>query len=131
MVGKKMSSAHATKLHGYDHCNDTMGRGFGLSFGPSIGGIIGNPLPNLFFQSVGPNTLVFSSNHTVSISFIQAKFAIITPALITGALLNEFVLGLYAIHGSIYFTDLCICHMTWHPDGLFFKMGCWILPEVQ
>jgi Amt family ammonium transporter len=27
--------------------------GFGLSFGPSIGGIIGN-LP--FFQSVGPNT---------------------------------------------------------------------------
>jgi Amt family ammonium transporter len=39
--------------------------GFGLSFGPSIG-IIGNPLPNLFFQSVGPS-LVFSSNHTVSI----------------------------------------------------------------
>jgi ammonia channel protein AmtB len=39
-------------------------------------------------------------------------------------LLNEFVLGLYAIHGSIYFTDLCLfCHMTWHPDGLFFKMG--------
>jgi Amt family ammonium transporter len=34
-----------------------MGRNwFGLSFGPSIGGIIGNPLPNLFFQSVGPNT---------------------------------------------------------------------------
>jgi Amt family ammonium transporter len=24
--------------------------GFGLSFGPSIGGIIGNPLPNLFFK---------------------------------------------------------------------------------
>jgi ammonia channel protein AmtB len=49
--------------------------------------------------------LVFSSNHTVSIiRFIQAKFAIITPALITGALLNEFAFGLYAIHGS-YFTD--------------------------
>jgi Amt family ammonium transporter len=76
--------------------------------------------------------LVFSSNHTVSIiRFIQAKFAIITPALITGALLNEFAFGLYAIHGS-YFTDLCpLCHMTWHPDGLFFKMECWILPEVQ
>jgi Amt family ammonium transporter len=24
----------------------------------------------------------------------------------------------------LYFTDLCpLCHMTWHPDGLFFKMG--------
>jgi hypothetical protein len=52
-----MSSAQCYKAHGYDHCNDTMGRNwFGLSFGPSIGGIIGNPLPNLFFQSVGPNT---------------------------------------------------------------------------
>jgi ammonia channel protein AmtB len=39
--------------------------GFGLSFGPSIGGIIG--ILYLFFQSVGPNSLVFSSNHTVSI----------------------------------------------------------------
>jgi Amt family ammonium transporter len=57
MVGKKCHQHNATKLHGYDHCNDTMGRNwFGLSFGPSIGGIIGNPLPNLFFQSVGPNT---------------------------------------------------------------------------
>jgi Amt family ammonium transporter len=41
--------------------------GFGLSFGPSIGGIIGNPLPNLFFQSVGPNTAWSLANHTVSI----------------------------------------------------------------
>jgi hypothetical protein len=43
MVGKKCHQHNATKLHGYDHCNDTMGRNwFGLSFGPSIGGIIGN-----------------------------------------------------------------------------------------
>jgi Amt family ammonium transporter len=42
-------------------------------------------LPNLFFQSRSKYSLVFSSNHTVSIiRFIQAKFAI-TPALITGA----------------------------------------------
>ena len=29
---------------------------FGLSFGPSIGGIIGNPIPHLFFQGVGIGT---------------------------------------------------------------------------
>jgi ammonia channel protein AmtB len=110
MVGKKCHQHNATKLHGYDHCNDTMGRNwFGLSFGPSIGGIIGNPLPNLFFQSVGPNT-AWSLAPTIPFllfALFQAKFAIITPALITGALLNEFVLGLYAIHGLFYFTDLC------------------------
>ena len=29
---------------------------FGLLFGPTIEGIIGKPLPNLFFQNVGTNT---------------------------------------------------------------------------
>jgi Amt family ammonium transporter len=61
-----------------------MGRNwFGLSFGPSIGGIIGNPLPNLFFQSVGPNT-AWSLAPTIPFllfALFQAKFAIITPAL--------------------------------------------------
>jgi Amt family ammonium transporter len=33
-------------------------------------------------------------------------------------------LGLYAIHGSfILLIYAPLCHMTWHPDGLFFKMG--------
>jgi Amt family ammonium transporter len=76
--------------------------GFGLSFGPSIGGIIGNPLPNLFFQSVGPNT-AWSLAPTIPFllfALFQAKFA---TMLITGALLNEFVLGLYAIHGSLFY----------------------------
>mgnify|MGYP006176262293 CR=1 FL=1 len=30
--------------------------GFGLCFGPSIGGFIGNPTSNMFFQGVGSNT---------------------------------------------------------------------------
>ena len=60
---------------------------FGLSFGPTIGGIIGNPLPNLFFQGVGITTS-WSLAPTIPFmlfALFQAKFAIITPALITGA----------------------------------------------
>ena len=60
---------------------------FGLAFGPSIGGVIGNPLPNLFFQGVGTTT-AWSLAPTIPFmlfALFQAKFAIITPALITGA----------------------------------------------
>jgi Amt family ammonium transporter len=85
MVGKKCHQHNATKLHGYDHCNDTMGRNC-LVYHLAIGGIIGNPLPNLFFQSVGPNT-AWSLAPTIPFllfALFQAKF-VITPALITGA----------------------------------------------
>jgi Amt family ammonium transporter len=88
-----------------------MGRNwFGLSFGPSIGGIIGNPLPNLFFQSVGPNT-AWSLAPTIPFllfALFQAKFAIITPALITGAF--ERIRFGPICYSWFYF----ICHMTWY-----------------
>jgi Amt family ammonium transporter len=87
MVGKKCHQHNATKLHGYDHCNDTMGRNwFGLSFGPSIG-IIGNPLPT-FILSKCRSKYAWSLAPTIPFllfALFQAKFAIITPALITGA----------------------------------------------
>ena len=61
--------------------------GYGLCFGPSIGGFIGNPLPNLFFQGIGTKT-AWGLAPTIPLllfALFQAKFAIITPALITGA----------------------------------------------
>jgi Amt family ammonium transporter len=70
--------------------------------------------------------LVFSSNHTVSIiRFIQAKFAIITPALITGAFAERIRFWAYMLFMVLFILLIyaTLCHMTWHPDGLFFKMG--------
>jgi Amt family ammonium transporter len=101
--------------------------GFGLSFGPSIGGIIGNPLPNLFFQSVGPNT-AWSLAPTIPFllfALFQAKFAIITPALITGAFAERIRFWAYMLFMVLFILLIYapLCHMTWHPDGLFFKMG--------
>ena len=100
---------------------------FGLSFGPTIGGIIGNPIPNLFFQGVNTNT---SWGLAPTIPFMlfalfQAKFAIITPALITGAFAERIRFWAYLLFMVLFillvYTPLA--HMTWHPDGILFKMG--------
>jgi len=101
--------------------------GFGLSFGPSAGGFIGNPLPNLFFQGVKTNT-AWSLAPTIPMllfALFQAKFAIITPALITGAFAERIRFWAYLLF-MVFFILLVyapLCHMTWHPEGIFFKMG--------
>ncbi len=101
--------------------------GFGLSFGPSIGGIIGDPTSNLFFQGVGTNT-AWSLAPTIPFmlfALFQAKFAIITPALITGAFAERIRFWAYLLFMVLFILVVYapLAHMTWHPDGLFFKMG--------
>ena len=100
---------------------------FGLSFGPTIGGIIGNPLPNLFFQGVNTNT-AWSLAPTIPFmlfALFQAKFAIITPALITGAFAERIRFWAYLLFMVLFILLVYapLAHMTWHPDGVFFKMG--------
>ncbi|KQX02904.1 ammonium transporter [Flavobacterium sp. Root420] len=100
---------------------------FGLAFGPTIGGIIGNPLPNLFFQGVGTST-AWSLAPTIPFmlfALFQAKFAIITPALITGAFAERVRFWAYLLFMVLFilFIYSPLAHMTWHPDGIFFKMG--------
>jgi Amt family ammonium transporter len=101
--------------------------GFGLSFGPSIGGVIGNPIPYLFFQNVGVNT---SWSLAPTIPFLlfalfQAKFAIITPALVTGAFAERIRFWAYLLFMVLFILFLYapLAHCTWHPDGLLFKLG--------
>jgi Amt family ammonium transporter len=101
--------------------------GYGLSFGPSIGGLIGNPIPNLFFQNVDTKT-AWSLAPTIPVllfALFQAKFAIITPALITGAFAERIRFWAYLLF-IVFFILLVyapLAHMTWHPDGIFYKMG--------
>jgi Amt family ammonium transporter len=100
---------------------------FGLAFGPTINGIIGNPMPNLFFQGVGTNT-AWSLAPTIPFmlfALFQAKFAIITPALITGAFAERIRFWAYLLFMVLFiiFIYAPLAHMTWHPEGLFFKMG--------
>ena len=101
--------------------------GFGLCFGPSIGGIIGDPSSNFLFNGVNATT-AWELAPTIPLllfAFFQAKFAIITPALITGAFAERIRFWAYLLFMALFILVIYapLCHMTWHPDGLFFKMG--------
>ncbi|MCC1484159.1 ammonium transporter [Winogradskyella immobilis] len=101
--------------------------GFSLAFGDSIGGIIGNPLTYFNFKNVGvePNPEFSSSIPFLLYALFQLKFAIITPALITGSFAGRIRFRSYILF-MVLFSLLIyspLAHMTWHPDGLFRNWG--------
>ena len=101
--------------------------GFGLSFGPSIHGLIGDPRHYLFFHNVTINT-AWPAAPTIPFllfALFQAKFAIITPALITGAFAERVRFWAYLLFMVLFVLVIYapLAHSTWHPEGIFFKMG--------
>ena len=101
--------------------------GFGLAFGPSMGGFIGNPVE--FFMMKGINGKEpWSLAPTIPLllfALFQMKFAIITPALVVGATAERMRFTSYLLF-MVLFSVLIyspLAHWTWHPDGFLFKMG--------
>ncbi len=101
--------------------------GFSLVFGDSIGGLIGNPMSFFMFDGVldhepwaGAPTIPFAL-----FAMYQLKFAIITPALITGAFAERIRFTSYILFICLFFIFIYapLAHATWHPDGILFKMG--------
>ena len=109
--------------------------GFGLAFGEDIGGwgLIGNPLSFFMFDNVSdaPVTLgagAATMKLTVPLlvfSMFQLKFAIITPALITGSFAERVRFSAYLLF-IVLFSLVLYCplaHWTWHPQGIFATWG--------
>jgi Amt family ammonium transporter len=101
--------------------------GFSLAFGDSLGGIIGDPRSFPFFHNVGTaaHPQIASGLPFILFAAFQLKFAIITPALITGSFAERVRFWSYIIFICL-FSLLVYCplaHMTWHPDGLLASMG--------
>ncbi|WP_445714654.1 ammonium transporter [Flavobacterium sp.] len=104
--------------------------GFSLSFGESIGfeiggkhyGIIGNPFDFMFFDNVGslPHKQLAGTIPFVLFALFQMKFAVITPAIITGSFAERvrFIGYLFFICLFTLFIYTPLCHMVWHPSGL-------------
>jgi Amt family ammonium transporter len=101
--------------------------GFSLAFGESIGGIIGNPFTYFAFKNVGsePNSNFSSTIPFLLFALFQLKFAIITPALITGSFAGRVRFRSYILFMVLFsiFIYSPLAHMTWHPDGLFRNWG--------
>lgn len=101
--------------------------GFSLAFGDSFGGLIGNPLTFAFFKNVGvaPNDAFAATIPFALFAMFQLKFAIITPALITGGLAERVrfsSLMLFIVLFSL-FIYAPLAHWTWHPEGFLRNWG--------
>lgn len=101
--------------------------GFSLCFGESIGGVIGNPMTFFMFRGVGMATHPdFAPTIPFALfSLFQLKFAIITPALISGAFAERVKFSSYLVFMFLFsiFVYAPLAHMTWHPDGLLRNWG--------
>jgi Amt family ammonium transporter len=101
--------------------------GFSLAFGESFHGLIGNPLTFFSFNNVGlaPNPDFSPTIPFLIFALFQLKFAIITPALITGSFAERVKFTSYLLFMCLFslliYTPLA--HWTWHPEGFLRQWG--------
>ena len=97
--------------------------GFSLSFSGDIGGIIGDlKWFGLSFDTMKDMTLAYPN--TLAFAIFQMMFAVITPALITGAIAERMKFSSLVIFATIWSVIVYypLAHMVWG-GGLLFKMG--------
>ncbi len=105
--------------------------GFSLAFVESIGpegvGIVGSPLTYLGFSGVGTETeaTLAPTIPFVLFALFQLKFAIITPALVVGSLVERVRFSGYLLFIALFtlFIYAPLAHWTWHPNGFLRNMG--------
>ena len=101
--------------------------GFSLAFGDSIGGIIGNPMTFFMFNHVGGATHpdLAPTIPLALFALFQLKFAIITPALITGSFAERVRFSSYMLFIALFslFIYAPLAHWTWHPNGFLHQWG--------
>src|SRR5688572_552809 len=100
--------------------------GFSLAFGEDLGGmgLVGDPSTYFMFNNVLDAPL-FGTIPLVLFAFFQLKFAIITPALITGTFAERIRFKSYILFIVLFslFIYAPLAHWTWHSGGFLFKMG--------
>ena len=105
--------------------------GFSIAFGDSIGsegfGLFGNPATYFMFKGVGGGTHPdLSPTFPLAVfAMFQLKFAIITPALITGSFAGRVRFRAYMLFICLFviFIYAPLAHWTWHPNGFLRNWG--------
>lgn len=105
--------------------------GFSLAFGDSIGpekyGFLGNPFTFFMFKGVNgfTNAALSPTIPLALFAMFQLKFAIITPALITGSFAGRVRFSAYILFMSLFaiFIYCPLAHWTWHPNGFLHNWG--------
>jgi len=100
--------------------------GYSLSFGPDINGIIGS-LDWVGLQRVGiePNPDYAPTIPHIAFMMYQAMFAVITPALITGAFAERMKFSSYFLFTLLWSTLVYdpVAHWVWGAGGWLKAMG--------
>ncbi|MEJ7644082.1 MAG: ammonium transporter [Chryseolinea sp.] len=99
--------------------------GYSMAFGPSVlGGWIGWNWDYVLLSGID-ETIMPAGIPEYVFSMFQAKFAIITPALIAGAFAERVSFKGYcifiALWGILIYNPLC--HWVWASDGFLFNLG--------
>ncbi len=93
--------------------------GYGLAFGPSYGGLIGWDNKFFFLQGVGPRDVLPGTDIPVYVhAMYQGMFAIITPALISGAVAERIRFKPYCLFLVLWIAIVyCpLAHWVWAMD---------------
>ncbi len=100
--------------------------GYSQAFGPSKGGLIGD-MSMAFLRGVGQAPSADYASTTPQLVFMafQMMFAIITPALISGAVAERMKFGTFVVFVFLWNTLVYapIAHWVWNVDGWLLKLG--------
>ncbi len=96
--------------------------GYSLSFGPDVGGFIGN-FSNAFLKGIGVSDISGSIPTYVFVVF-QMTFAAITVALISGSVVERMKFSSWIIFSILWLTFIYspVCHWVWG-GGFLGKLG--------
>jgi Amt family ammonium transporter len=98
--------------------------GYALAFGKSIlGGFVG--WSGDYFLLRGIDNAIVHGVPEYVLAMFQGKFAIITPALISGALAERVYFRSYCLFIALWFLLVYspLCHWVWSSDGWLFNAG--------
>ncbi|HYT25652.1 MAG TPA: ammonium transporter [Actinomycetota bacterium] len=100
--------------------------GYSLAFGPDKGHLIGG-LDYLGFSGVGqnPNPALSATIPHLAYAAFQLMFAVITPALITGAFAERMKFSGYVVFTSLWLLLIYapLAHWVWAPGGWIRELG--------
>lgn len=96
--------------------------GYSLAFGPTVGGVVGRPSLSAVSALT---TEAHGSVPALAFCAFQMMFAVITPALISGAFAERMKFSAYVIFviGWSLLVYAPVAHWVWAEDGWLFKLG--------
>ena len=102
--------------------------GYSMCFGPTWHGIVGDPTHYAFLRGINLHSMFMGNDAGIPLLVhvaYQMMFAIITPALITGAFANRVTFKAYFLFltGWLIFVYFPFVHMVWSPEGILYKWG--------